>query len=148
VMAEAIEAVVREANAQIVSERGFRLAMEPKVTLPEAGNEIEGIIAGRSDLAYTVAVEVIPAIELADFKSINIESRIAEVTDEEVADAIKAIADQNKPYAAKEGEGKADKGDRVVISFTGSIDGKPFEGGTGEDIPMLLGGEAFIPGFE
>jgi trigger factor len=146
VMAEAIEAVVREANAQIVSERGFRLAMEPKVTLPEASNEIEGIIAGRSDLAYTVAVEVIPAIELADFKSINIERRVAEVTDDEVADAIKAIADQNKPYAAK--EGKADKGDRVVIGFTGSIDGKPFEGGTGEDIPMLLGAETFIPGFE
>jgi trigger factor len=148
VMAEAIEAVVRETNAQIVSDRGFRLAMEPKVTLPEEQSEIEGVIAGHSDLAYTVAVEVIPAIELADFKNIAIERLVAEVTDAQVEDAIKAIADQNKPFAAK-GEGaKAEKGDRVVISFTGTIDGQPFEGGTGEDIAVLLGSDTFIPGFE
>ncbi|HXW23113.1 MAG TPA: trigger factor family protein, partial [Xanthobacteraceae bacterium] len=99
VMAEAIEAAVREANAQIVSERGFRLAMEPKVTLPEEQSEIDKVIAGHSDLAYTVAVEVIPTIDLADFKNINIERLIANVTEEEVAEAIKVIADQSKPYA-------------------------------------------------
>src|SRR3974377_224098 len=60
VMAEAIEEVVRQTKPQIVSERGFRLAMEPKVTLPEEKGEIEQVIAGHSDLAYTVAVEVIP----------------------------------------------------------------------------------------
>jgi trigger factor len=148
VMAEAIEAAVREANAQIVSERGFRLAMEPKVTLPEEEGEIEGVIAGRSDLAYTVAVEVIPPIELADFKNITVERLVAEVSEDEIATVIKTIAEQNKPYAAKADGGVAEKGDRVVISFSGSIDGKPFEGGTGEDIPVLLGTETFIPGFE
>ena len=147
VMAEAIEAVVREANAQIVSERGFRLAMEPKVTLPEEEGEIEGVIAGKSDLSYTVAVEVIPPIQLADFKNIEIERLVAGVADEEVDQAVKTIADQNKPFAIQEGR-KAEKGDRVVISFTGTIDGEPFEGGSGEDIPMLLGSDTFIPGFE
>jgi trigger factor len=148
VMAEAIEAAVREANAQIVSERGFRLAMEPKVTLPEDESEIEGVIAGRSDLAYTMAVEVIPPIELADFKTITVEKLVAEVSDDEITTAIKAIAEQNKPYVAKAAGSGAEKGDRVVIAFSGSIDGKPFEGGTGEDIPVLLGTETFIPGFE
>jgi trigger factor len=148
VMAEAIEEVVRQTNAQIVSERGFRLAMEPKVTLPEEQGEIEQVIAGHSDLAYTVAVEVIPTIELADFKNIAIDRLVAEVTDEEVDAAIKAIADQNKPYSARAEGGKAEKGDRVVISFTGTIDGQPFEGGNGEDIAVLLGSETFIPGFE
>jgi trigger factor len=146
VMAEAIEAAVREANAQIVSERGFRLAMEPKVTLPEEQSELEGIIAGKSDLAYTFAVEVIPPIELADFKDITIERLVSNVGDDQVSDAIKALADQNKPYTAK--DGPAEKGDRAMISFTGTIDGEPFEGGTGEDIPVLLGSESFIPGFE
>jgi trigger factor len=148
VMAEAIEAVVRETNAQIVSDRGFRLAMEPKVTLPEEQSEIEGVITGHSDLAYTVAVEVIPAIELTDFKNIVIERLVADVTDEQIEEAIKAIADQNKPFAAKGDGAKAEKGDRVVISFTGTIDGQPFEGGTGEDIAVLLGSDTFIPGFE
>ena len=148
VMAEAIEEAVREANAQIVSERGFRLAMEPKVTLPEEKGDIDKVIAGDSDLAYTVAVEVIPTIELADFKNIKIERLIADVTDEEVTDAIKAIADQNKPYVPKSEGSKAEKGDRLTISFTGTIDGQPFEGGAAEDIVVLLGSETFIPGFE
>src|SRR5215472_15208239 len=82
VMAETIEATVREANAQIVSERGFRLAMEPKVTMPEEQSELEGVLTGHSDLAYTVAVEVIPTIELADFKNINIERLVADVSDQ------------------------------------------------------------------
>ena len=42
----------------------------------------------------------------------------------------------------------AEKGDRVTISFQGTIDGEPFEGGSGEDVPMLLGSGQFIPGFE
>jgi trigger factor len=148
VMAETVEAAVREANAQIVSERGFRLAMEPKVTLPEDKSEIDKVMAGNSDLAYTVAVEVIPTIELADFKNIKIERPVADVTDDEVNDAIKAIADQSKPYIPKAEGGKADKGDRLTISFTGTIDGQPFEGGTGDNIVVLLGSETFIPGFE
>jgi len=148
VMAEAIEAVVRETNAQIVSDRGFRLAMEPKVTLPEEQSEIESVIAGRSDLAYTVAVEVIPPIKLADFKDITIERLVSDVTEDEVGEALKAIAEQNKPFSPKAEGTKAEKGDRVMISFTGTIDGQPFEGGTGEDIAVLLGSGTFIPGFE
>jgi trigger factor len=148
VMAETIEAVVREANAQIVSERGFRLAMEPKVTLPEDKSEIDKVIAGNSDLSYMVAVEVIPTIELADFKNIKLERPVADVTDGEVDDAIKAIADQSKPYIPKVEGDKAEKGNRLTISFTGTIDGQPFEGGTGDNIVVLLGSETFIPGFE
>ncbi len=53
VMAETIEAVIREINSQIVEERGLKLAMEPKVTLPEAEAEVEKVIGGQSDLAYT-----------------------------------------------------------------------------------------------
>ena len=63
------------------------------------------------------------------------------MTDADVDEAIKRIADQNRPYAAK-GEGaKAETGDRVTISFKGSIDGTPFEGGTGENIQVVIGSE-------
>src|ERR1700744_2840215 len=64
VMAEMIESAVREANAQIVNERGFRLVREPKVTLPEEKEAVEQVIEGKSDLAYTMAIEILPAIEL------------------------------------------------------------------------------------
>src|SRR6202030_1078850 len=43
---------------------------------------------------------------------------------------------------------KAEAGDRVTISFTGTIDGTPFDGGTGENIQVMIGSNSFIPGFE
>lgn len=148
VMAETIEAVIREMNAKIVDERGLKLAMEPKVTLPEEGKEVDRVIGGQSDLAYTLALEVLPKIELADFKGIKLERLTAEVSDQEIEEALQKIADQNRPFADK-GEGtKVEKGDRVVISFVGEIDGKPFEGGAGEDIAVNVGSGTFIPGFE
>src|SRR5450631_1921875 len=71
VMAETIEQLVRETNAKIVTDRGLKLAMDPKVTLPEDTGEVENVISGKTDLSYTVAVEVVPQITLADFKAIK-----------------------------------------------------------------------------
>jgi trigger factor len=148
VMAETIEQLVRETNAKIVSDRGLKLAMDPKITMTEDKDEIERVIDGKTDLAYTVAVEVVPPITLADFKSIKLERVTAPVSDHEVDDALQKIATQNRPYAAKAEGSTAESGDRVTISFVGSIDGVPFEGGTGEDVPITLGSGTFIPGFE
>ena len=148
VMAETIDQTIRDANTQIFTERGFRLATEPKITMPTEKTEVDDLLAGKSDLKYTVAIEVVPAIQLADFKSFSVEKLVADVTDADIDEAIKRIADQNRSYAAK-GEGaKAESGDRVTISFKGSIDGTPFEGGTGENIPVVIGSNTFIPGFE
>ena len=147
-MAEVIEATVRDANNQIVSERGFKLAADPKVTLPTEQEAIEKLISGKSDLDYTIAVEIVPPITLADFKTIKLTKLTSDVADTEVDEAVARITEQNKPYSAK-GEGaKAAKDDRVVISFAGTIDGKPFEGGSGDDSVVLIGSNTFIPGFE
>jgi trigger factor len=148
VMAETIDQAIRDTNSQIFTERGFRLATEPKITMPTEKKAVEDILAGKSDLTYTVSIEVVPAIALADFKSFTVEKPVAEVTDADVDEAIKRIADQNRSYAAK-GEGaKAETGDRVTISFKGTIDGTPFDGGTGENIQVTIGSNTFIPGFE
>ncbi len=147
-MAEAIEALVRETNAKIVTDNGYKLAMEPKVTMPDAQDEIEGVLKGQSDLSYTVALEVLPPITLADFKTIKLERPVADVTAAEVDEAVNRIAEQNRPYSAKPEDGKVAERDRVTVSFTGTVDGEPFEGGTGDDIPVLVGSNTFIPGFE
>ena len=148
VMAETIDQTIRDTNSQIFTERGFRLATEPKVTMPTEQKEVEDVLTGKSDLTYTVSIEIVPAIELADFKSFTVEKPVAEVTDGEVDDAIKRIAEQNRTFAAK-GEGaKAESGDRVTVSFKGTIDGTPFDGGAGEDIQVTIGSNTFIPGFE
>jgi trigger factor len=116
--------------------------------MPTEQKEVEEILSGKSDLTYTVAIEVVPVIVLADFKSFKVEKPVAEVTDAEIDDAVKRIADQNKTFAAR-GEGaKAESGDRVTVSFKGTIDGTPFDGGTAENIPVTIGSDTFIPGFE
>ncbi|RAI40658.1 trigger factor [Rhodoplanes roseus] len=148
VMAEAIEELVRETNAKIVTDNGFKLAMDPQVKMPEDKTELEGVVEGKSDLSYTVELEVVPAIELADFKGITLERLVAEIGQEEIQDALKRLADQNRPFTAKAEGAAAETGDRVTISFIGRIGGEPFEGGTGEDIQLVIGSGQFIPGFE
>src|SRR5260370_787342 len=53
VMAETIEALIRELNAKVVTDHGLKLAMEPKVTIPNEETEVAKVIGGQSDLAYT-----------------------------------------------------------------------------------------------
>ena len=148
VAAEAVNDLIRDTNAGIFTERGFRLATEPKITMPTEDKEIEDILAGKSDLNYSVAIEIVPPIELADFKTFNVEKPVADVTDADVDEALKRVAEQNRPFSAK-GEGAAaEKGDRVTVAFKGEIGGVPFEGGEGSDIPVVIGSNTFIPGFE
>jgi trigger factor len=148
VMAETIEAVIRELNAKIVSDRGLKLAMEPKVTIPNEATEVEKVIGGESDLAYTLALEILPKIELADFKSVKLERLVADVTDAQVNEALDQLAEQNRPFAAKAEGAAAETGDRLVIDFAGRLDGKPFAGGTGGDVGVKIGSGGFLPGFE
>lgn len=148
VKAETIDELIRDTNSRVFTERGFRLATEPKVTMPSEQKDVEALLEGKSDLVYSVAIEVVPAITLADFKSFSLEKPVAEVSDSDTDDAIKRIADQNRPFAAKAEGAKAETGDRVTISFKGTIDGTPFEGGSGEGIAVLIGSSTFIPGFE
>src|SRR6266446_6966523 len=109
VMAETIDQTIRDTNTQIFTERGFRLATEPKITMPTEQKEVEQILSGKSDLTYTVSIEVVPAIQLADFKSFKVERPVADVSDADVDEAIKRIADQSRSYAAK-GEGAKAEG--------------------------------------
>lgn len=148
VVVETIEQLVRDTNTQIVNDRGFRLASEPKVTLSTEEAVIENMLSGKGDLDYTVAIEIVPPIVLADFKSFKIEKMVADVSDTEVSDALNRLAEQNRGYAPKAEGAKVEKGDRATVSFVGKIDGEAFEGGTGENIQVPVGSGTFIPGFE
>src|SRR6478672_7565878 len=147
-MAEVIEATVRDTNNQIVTEHGFKLAADPKVTLPTEQGAIEELIAGKTDLNYTMALEIVPPITLGDFKTIKLTRLTADVSDAEVDQGLDRIVQQNRPYAPRASGETAAKDDRVTISFTGTIDGQPFEGGSGDDAVVLIGSNTFIPGFE
>jgi trigger factor len=148
VMAETIEAAMQEANSRIVTDNGYKLASQPKVTLPEQEGEVKDVVEGKADLAYSVAIEILPQIELADFKGISLQRLAADISAAEIDEGIQRIAEQNKPFADRGEGGKVETGDRVVVSFTGTIDGTPFEGGSAEDITVEIGSNTFLPGFE
>src|SRR5207245_799212 len=145
VRAETIHQTIRDTNTQIFTDRGFRLATEPKITMPTEQKEVEELLTGKTDLTYTVAIEVVPTIQLADFKSFSVEKPVVDVSDSDVDEAIKRIADQSRPYAAKAEGAKAENGDRVTINFKGTIEGVPFDGGTGEGIQVVIGAGKFKP---
>jgi trigger factor len=94
-----------------------------------------------------VEMEIVPPIMLADFKTIKLERLTAAVEDTEIDQTLQSIAEQSRPFNDKS-DGPAAAGDRVTISFQGTIDGAPFEGGSGDDVALVLGSGQFIPGFE
>lgn len=146
VMAEVVQQAVTETSREALSQREERPAVQPTVGLPEDEAEIDKVFAGTSDLAYTLSFEVLPKFELMDFSKIALEKPVAEVTEADIDKSIDRIRSANLRYKPK--DGAAETGDRLIIDFTGSIDGKPFEGGSTEDAPVILGSANFIPGFE
>jgi trigger factor len=146
-MVEVLQDTVRETSNQALADRKLRPAMQPSVTLPEDQAEIEKVLAGQADLSYSMTFEVLPAIELADFKKLKLERLVADVDDEAVEKAIGDLVDRSVTFAAEEGRA-AVTGDRVTVDFVGKIDGEAFEGGTAEAAPIVLGQGNFIPGFE
>lgn len=146
VMAEIIQQTVNETSQKAVTEREERPAVKPDVSLDEDEEQIEQLIAGQADLAYTMSFEVLPEVTVTDLSSLELEKPVAEVSKEEVDEAIERLVEESVTYADK--EGPAAEGDQVVIDLEGTIDGVPFEGGKAEDAPIVLGKNQFIPGFE
>ncbi len=148
IMAEVVQDAVNEANRKIVEDNQLRLAVDPKIDFPGDRQEIEKVFEAQTDLAFTVALEVLPKIEAGGFDDVEIERLIADVSGADVDQALARLAEQNRVYTAKEGEAVAENGDKATLDFTGKIDGEPFEGGSGENIDVVLGSGSFLPGFE
>ncbi len=146
VMADVVQNAVNEANRKIVDENNLKLAMEPQIQFPESKDEVEQAMDAKADLAFTVAMEVLPTFELADLSDVTVKRQIAEVADAEVDETLERMAKQNRSFEAKDGASEA--GDRVVVDFVGRVDGTEFEGGKGTDVQVELGSNTFIPGFE
>lgn len=146
VMAEVLEQTISESTQKAIADRKERPALDPDISVTEDSEEIEKVIAGDSDLDYTISFEVLPEIEITDLTKLKLEKPVVEVTDEEVDNSLKRIHEDAVTYKKK--DGKAEDGDQVTIDYQGKIDGEAFDGGTAEDAPVVLGRGTFIPGFE
>ncbi len=146
-MAEVVQKSIETSSTEALNEKSLKPAYQPEISLPEDEQEVEAVMSGKADLAFTMNFEVVPDIDIKDFKNLKVEKLVVEVTDSHVDDALTHMAGQNKDFEDK-GDKKAADGDRVTISFVGKIDGEAFEGGSAEDVPLELGSGSFIPGFE
>ncbi|MHC5653255.1 trigger factor [Stappia sp.] len=142
--AEILNEMLNETTRKVVEERNEKPALQPEIDLAEG--DAERILDGAADLAFTMSYDLLPEFEIVDFKSIEIERPVVEIADAEVDEQIQQIADNNKPFEAK--DGAVEEGDRVLMSYLGKLDGEPFEGGADEDGQLVIGSKSFIPGFE
>lgn len=144
-MAEIVQNIVSEVARDTLSDRGERAAQQPDFQLPEDEAEAAKVLDGQADLVYTMSYEILPDVELGDFKSIKVERPIADVSDEEVDTELGRLAENARTYSPK--DGKSEDGDQLNLSYLGKIDGEPFEGGADENATIVLGSGQFIPGF-
>ncbi len=143
VTAEVVEQSVVEATRQVLSERGLRAAVQPKVDLVSSDPA--------SDLEFKVEVELLPEIALPDFAAIELTRMKAEATPETVEKALADIASRNREWVEltpdELGERGATSGELVLVDYVGQIDGAEFPGGRATDVRVEIGGQGFIPGF-
>ncbi len=147
-MAEVIQTTVDNHARQVFTDRNLKPAYQPEVKLPEDEKEVNDVVAGKADLSFTVASEIVPDFEVQDFSGIELHKHIVAPSDEHMTEALANLGNQYKGFEAKKEGEKAGTGDRVNINFVGSIDGVEFDGGKGDDIPLEIGSNQFIPGFE
>jgi trigger factor len=122
---------------------GDRPALQPEVKMQGGETWKEG-----QDVVVEVSYDTLPPIPEVDAGKIKLDRLIVKADDKAVAEALDNLAGQVKSYDDRKKGAKAKDGDQVVIDFKGSVDGELFEGGSGEDYPLVLGSNSFIPGFE
>ena len=135
---EAYGTLIQETLYEAANQEKLMPAGEPQVELRESAEE--------GGLGYTATFEVMPEITLGDLSGQSVTRPVAEVTETDIDDMIEKLRKQRTNW---NDVGRAARdGDTVHMDFKGMIDGEVFEGGSAEDVPLLLGSGAMIDGFE
>lgn len=142
-MQDIINETVQQTTKASLEKANARPASEPSLDLK---SDMTKVAAGEADLAFEVSLEVMPAIEPADLKTISITRPVAEVAEAQVDDALAELLKGSRSFEDK--DGKAKEGDAVVLDFVGKVDGEAFAGGAATDATVVIGDKQFIPGFE
>ena len=136
---DAVDILLPEAYGEAIEETGIKPVDQPEI-------EVQQIEKGQ-DFKFDATVTVEPEVELGDYKGLEIEKQDAELTDEEVDEAINQQLNQLSEMVVKE-DGAVEEGDTVNIDFDGYVDGEQFEGGQADSYDLEIGSGSFIPGFE
>ena len=140
-MRDALNTAVQDSVQKLMVEKKLRPAMQPEVELDETYE------TGK-DAEVHVRLETLPDVPTPKTDGLKLERLTVEVDEKAVDEQLKQLAaSQTRFEDAKKGH-KAAQGDQVTIDFVGKVDGVAFDGGTGNDMPVVLGSGQLIPGFE
>ena len=138
-MQEAIDGAMKDHFDQ----SGDRPALQPEVKMVNGESWSEG-----QDVVVEMSYEALPPIPDVDAGKIKLDRLIVKADDKSVDEALANLAATAQSFEDRKKGAKAKDGDQVMIDFKGSVDGELFEGGSGDDYPLVLGSNSFIPGFE
>lgn len=137
---EAAKHLVAETLPGALKEAGVVPVAEPAVQRQP--------LAGSQPLRYTARCEVKPAIDVRDYFDVEVEAAAADLSDGEVEAELERLREQRAELRPVEGRNRIEAGDYVVLDYDGTIDGRPFEGGSARDRVLQVGSGSTIPGFE
>lgn len=135
----AVEGVANVALVEAVKEHNLELVARPTLDYKDASDE---------SVTLVINCVVSPEVTLGEYKGLDIHKDEVNVTDEDVEAELSKVQDRFADWVLREEGQPAEDGDQVTIDFVGKKDGEPFEGGSGENYPLELGSNTFIPGFE
>ncbi|KQO55501.1 trigger factor [Sphingomonas sp. Leaf257] len=138
---DALNTALQEGVQSLIAEKNLRPAMQPQV-------ELVGEYEQGQDATLSVTLEVLPQVPTPAIDALKLERLTVPVADEAIDEQLQKFADQQKRWDDA-GDKAAEQGDQVTVDFVGkTMDGVAFEGGSGEDMAVEIGGGRLIPGFE
>lgn len=134
---EAIDSVANEAYVFGLTQHDLSVVGRPQLDVKDISKE---------SVELLFEVTVTPVVTLGDYKSVKVAQESVVVSDSDIEAVINKTLEDYAELVVK--ESAAEMGDTVVIDFEGFKDGVAFDGGKGENYPLELGSQSFIPGFE
>ena len=141
VVAEAMEHLVSASYDAALDQTDIVPIDQPKVDLDPA------TLSEGSAVSFTATVSVRPEVQLGSYVDYPFSLEVPEVTDEQVEQVITELREQQGSLRPIDERG-VEKGDVVAVKFAGTIDGEPFEGGSADRLPLIVGEDRMIPGWE
>ncbi len=135
---DSVDEALEVAYKKALEENKLVPACEPKV-------DIKGIDEKHVELEFTIITK--PEVKLTSYKKLGVKKGEVKVSREEIESEVSSLRNRFAEIVVKE-NGDVEEGNIAVIDFEGFVDGKPFEGGKGEEYPLEIGSNTFIPGFE
>lgn len=141
-----IESLFEDAYLAVVDD-AFKEAQEKAKVKAEIQPSVDIKKIDKDGITFEFTFIGKPEVKLGQYKDLKVKKEKVAVTKEEVGAKINQLREQFADITVKEG-GVVETGDTAVIDFVGEVDGKPLDGGSGENYPLEIGTNTFIPGFE